>query len=570
MVEHERKWWKEGTVYQIYPSSFCDSNGDGIGDIAGIQSKLDYLKDLGIDIIWLSPHYKSPQVDMGYDISDYKDIHAPYGTLQDTVDLINNCHSRGLKIIFDLVVNHTSDQHAWFQESRKSKDSPKRDWYIWHDGKLDSNGRRVPPNNWEAYFGGSAWEWDETSQQYYLHLFCKEQPDLNWENPTVREAIYEDACNFWLEKGVDGFRIDTVNLYSKTPGFPDAPIIDPGAEFQAGFKLYCNGPRMHEFLKEMHDKTFGRYDTFTVGELGNTSDDLVLDYVSAKRKELSEVFKFNVVETGRNEAKDRFLVNPWKLPEFKSGFVANQKLIEGTDAWTTTFVENHDQPRSISRFGNDSKEYYEITGKLIATLLAGMSGTLYIYQGQEIGMTNASRDWTIEDYKDVASIDYFNIYKNRYGLKKAMEAGMDNLQKAARDHSRTPVQWDDSEHAGFTSGTPWMRVNENYKYINVKSQLENNGSVLQYYRQALKVRKQYKDLFVYGSFTLLDKDNENVFTYVKEYGTQKAIFYLNFSTERQPLPEVEGFEQSNLVLSNIPGEVTTDLSPYEGRIYVSV
>jgi oligo-1,6-glucosidase len=556
-----KNWWKEGTVYQIYPSSFCDSNGDGIGDIPGIISKLDYIKQLGVDIIWLSPHYKSPQVDMGYDISDYKDIHRPYGTLEDCQALIDGCHERGMKIIFDLVVNHTSDQHDWFLESRKSTKNPKRNWYIWKDPKYDSEGNRVPPNNWMSTFQGSAWEWDETTQQYYLHLFAKQQPDLNWENPETREAIYADALNFWLERGVNGFRIDVVALYSKDQRFLDAPDDN-------GSKYYYNGPRMHEFLKEMYNKTFGRYDTFTVGELGNFDPNVVFDYVGASRKELSEVFLFDHVSTGRRP--EWHVIDDWKLPELKLNISKTQTYIDGNDSWSTVYLENHDQPRSISRFASDKPQYRTLSGKLLAILLTTMSGTLYVYQGQEIGMTNFSRSWPIEDYKDVDAQNYYRDTRKSKG-NGVTEWIMDNLQKMARDHARTPFQWDDSRNAGFTTGEPWMRVNDNYNEINVKSQIDDTSSVLNFWKQALKLRKENKNIFVYGSFQLRFPEDENLFIVVKESEGRKALVVMNFTADAQKLLVPNDLKELKLLLTNVPeNKDTNTLAPYEGRIYLEV
>lgn len=379
MAIKQRPWWKDGVVYQIYPASFKDSNGDGIGDIPGITQSLDYLKSLGIDIVWICPMYDSPQIDMGYDISDYENVYPPYGTLSDMEELIHECHKRGMRIILDLVINHTSDQHKWFKESRSSKDNPKRDWYIWRPAKYDEQGNPKPPNNWRSNFGGSVWEWDENTQEYYLHLFCPEQPDLNWENEETRKAIYASAMTFWLDKGVDGFRVDTVNMYSKDTAYPNAPITDHGAEWQEAGKVYCNGPRMHEFLAEMN-AILCKYDAMTVGECPHTPDPKrVLQYVSAKEKQLNMVFQFDVVDVGMGSVF-KYQTTPFafKLDDIKAAIGRTQGIITGTDAWTTVFMENHDQARSISRFGNDSPQWRVRSGKMLALMLSALSGTLYV------------------------------------------------------------------------------------------------------------------------------------------------------------------------------------------------
>ena len=453
----DKDWWKHSTIYQIYPSSFKDSNGDGVGDIPGIISKLDYLRSVGVDVVWLSPHYKSPQVDMGYDISDYKDIYEKYGTLKDCDKLIEQCHARGMRIIFDLVVNHTSDQHAWFQESKSSKDSPKRDWYIWRPAKYDENGLRHPPNNWASFFGGSAWEWDENTQEYYLHLFTKEQPDVNWRNLGAREAVYNDAIIFWLDKGVDGFRIDTVEIYSKPEVLVDAPVTDPDLEFQNPSSLVREGSQLHEIVREMNDKGFSKYDCMTVGEGSPTTYEEILKYISEKRHELNLVFQFDVFNIGKNN--QLHVIEPYGLSDIKRAVSKWQRLIIGTDGWTTAFLENHDGGRSVSRFASDSERNFRVSSaKLLSVFLSTLSGTLFLYQGQEIGMVNIPKDWPMEDYKDVETLQAYDIEKERCkGDPEKMKILMKYIHAFARDHARTPVQWDDSEHGGFTSGKPWMK-----------------------------------------------------------------------------------------------------------------
>ncbi|KAJ9132590.1 Alpha amylase [Pleurostoma richardsiae] len=395
-----KTWWKEAIVYQIYPASFFDSDGDGVGDIPGIISKLDYLQGLGVNVLWLSPIYKSPQVDMGYDVSDYRDIHTPYGTLSDVDHLIAELHNRRMKLLMDLVVNHTSDQHAWFKQSRSSKTDPKRDWYIWRSPRRDESGQRLPPNNWSSIFGGSAWQYDAVTDSYYLHLFAAEQPDLNFENPAVREAVHSDM-RFWLDRGIDGFRMDSVNLLSKAPGLPDASVSCVGAPYQPAFKHFVNGPRIHEWLGEMNDKVLSNYDLMTVGELPMTPDPKdVLKFVASGRKELNMVFQTDLVDLGFGH-EGKFFPYHWKLPELKRIVNKWQTLLAAQDGWNAVFLENHDNGRSVSRFASDAPRYRLVSAKMLAMLLGTLGGTLYLYQGQEIGMKNAPEDWGLEDYIDL-------------------------------------------------------------------------------------------------------------------------------------------------------------------------
>ncbi|RFU23807.1 hypothetical protein B7463_g12533, partial [Scytalidium lignicola] len=568
----QRKWWKDGVVYQIYPASFKDSNGDGIGDIPGIISKLDYIKSLGVDIVWVCPFYKSPQVDMGYDISNYEDIHAPYGTLSDVEELIRGCHERGLKVIFDLVINHTSSLHSWFQESRKSKDSAKRDWYIWRPAKYDADGRRMPPNNWRSHFSGSAWTWDEATQEYYLHLFASEQPDLNWENPETRRAIYKSSMLFWLEKGVDGFRVDTVNMYSKDPSLADAPILQPEKFDQLAVDLFCNGPSMFEYLREMNE-IMKPFDVMTVGELPNTPQvDRVLAYVSAKEERLNMVFNFDAVYVGQG-ADARFNTHPFTLADFKKSLSKWQSSIIGNDAWTTAFLENHDQGRSISRFASDAPEYRDASGKLLAILTTCLTGTLYIYQGQEIGMINMPKSWPVEEYKCIKSVNHYNMVKKLTNNDPAeLSKALKGIQQVARDHARTPMQWDSSENAGFTNGPgrPWMRVHDEYPSINVEKQISDPKSILSFWKQMLRLRKQYADLLIYGDYEVYDVENVDTFIFSKTYGGQYALVVLNFTAKEQgfenPMEEKKR-GKLELLVSNVEDPVDT-LKPYEGRVYL--
>ncbi|CAG84911.1 DEHA2A13882p [Debaryomyces hansenii CBS767] len=560
-------WWKDASVYQIWPASYKDSNGDGVGDIPGIISTLNYVKSLGTDVIWLSPMYDSPQDDMGYDISNYEKVYPKYGTLEDMDNLIEGTHKRGMKLILDLVINHTSTEHDWFKQSRSSKTDPKRDWYIWKPARYDAEGNRHPPNNWVSHFSGSAWAYDETTDEYYLHLFAESQPDLNWENEETRKAIYKSALSFWFEKGIDGFRIDTAGMYSKVQSFSDAPIVFPDSEWQPCQKYFQNGPRIHEFHKEMFASVTSKYDAMTVGEVGHSPREDSLKYVSAKEKEMNMMFLFDAVEVGSNPS-DRFIYDGYKLTDFKKAVQNQSSFIEGTDAWSTVFYENHDQPRSITRFGNDSNKYRVKSGKLLALLQSTLSGTLYIYQGQEIGMTNLPRSWSIDEYLDINTINYYKEFKAKYGdNKEKMDKLMDNINLLARDHARSPVQWDDTENAGFSTGKPWMRVNDNYKEINVASQVNDPNSLFSFWKQSLKIRKEYKDLLIYGSFKILDNENQKIFTYVKEAAGQKAYIVLNFTSESLKFENLDG-GKLELLHSNVNVEDEGTLSPYEGRFYL--
>lgn len=557
-------WWKDASVYQIWPASYKDSNGDGVGDIPGIISTLDYVKDLGIDVIWLSPMYDSPQDDMGYDISDYESVYPKYGTLEDMDTLISEVHSRGMKLILDLVINHTSSAHKWFEESRSSKTNPKRDWYIWKPAKYDADGNRKPPTNWRSHFSQSAWTYDEKTDEYYLHLFAKSQPDLNWENPETRNAIYDSALSFWFKKGIDGFRIDTAGMYSKVQTFQDAPIVIPGQDIQPCGMYFNNGPRIHEFHKEMFEKVTSKYDAMTVGEVGKSTREDALSFVSAKEKEMNMMFLFDVVELGASPS-DRFKDLGWTLTDLKDAVNSMSSFIKGTDAWSTCFFENHDQPRSITRFGNASPEFLFKSGKMLATLLTSLTGTLFIYQGQEIGMTNVPQDWDIKEYLDLNSFQYYDLCTKVQGVTDT-KALMKSINAVARDNARTPVQWDDSEYAGFSTAKPWMRVNENYKLVNAKSQISDPNSLYNFYKKALQVRKAYKDVFIYGDLEIVDYENQQVFSFLKTKDGKTAYVVLNFTDKEQPFTPIEG--ELELVLSNVEKPEGTTLTPYESRVYI--
>ncbi|KAF2003443.1 glycoside hydrolase family 13 protein [Amniculicola lignicola CBS 123094] len=569
MTVAEHKWWKDGVVYQIYPASFKDSNNDGIGDLPGIISELDYIKSIGVDTIWICPMYDSPQVDMGYDISDYENVYPPYGTVDDMDKLIAETHARGMRVILDLVVNHTSDQHKWFQESRSSKTSPKRDWYIWRPARY-VNGIRKPPNNWMSNFGGSVWQWDEETEEYYLHLFCPEQPDLNWENEETRQAIYKSAMEFWLKRGVDGFRVDTVNMYSKG-SMVDAPITDPRSEWQFAGLQYCNGPRMHEFLGEMN-AILEKYDAMTVGECPNTPDMThVLKYVSAQEKQLNMVFQFDVVDIGQGPYKFQTTPFNWKLPEFKKAIETTQVLHRGNDGWTTAFLENHDQSRSISRFGSDAPAHRIPSGKMLAMMMMALSGTLFIYQGQEIGMVNFPLDWDMTEYKDVDSSNYYKMVDERSGHdEKELASAKAALQHLSRDHARVPMAWRNAANAGFSAVKPWMRANEDYAVCNAEQQKGDKNSVLSFWKRMIELRRQYKDVFVHGDFDVVDMENIDIFTFTKTWRNQKALVVLNFTDKEQKVSIAAGFrdQKANLLASSVDNCAPDALAAYEGRVYL--
>ncbi|EIN06497.1 glycoside hydrolase family 13 protein [Punctularia strigosozonata HHB-11173 SS5] len=578
-----RQWQKSAVVYQIYPVSFFDSNGDGLGDLKGIEGKLDYLKELGADVLWLSPIYPSPLADMGYDISDYKNIDPRYGTLQDWDRLVEGVHARDMKLVMDLVVNHTSDEHAWFKESRSSKINPKRDWYIWRPPKYDKDGNRMEPNNWRSVFQGSAWQWDENTEEYYLHLYVPGQPDLNWENPEVRNAVWS-VLRFWLDRGCDGFRMDVINLISKVPGLPDAPITDLEGKYQVASMFYANGPRVHEFLQEMRQKVLSSYDTFTVGEapFSYSADDLAA-YVLPPNRELNMVFQFEHMGLDEVSGQDPLVPAKWTLADLKRVTEKWQTFKRDEGYWNSIYIQNHDQARAVSRFGNDSPKWRAVSAKLLCMFNASLSGTLFVYQGEEIGMKNFPRSWGIEEYKDVASQNYYQKRKKAGpGVEIDMSDVVDGLQKKARDHARTPVQWDSSPNAGFTTGTPWMRTNddEGERAWTIAAQLQDPDSVLSFYRQALKVRKEH-DVLIYGDFKQFAPEHPQIFAYTRSLGDAvKALILLNFGENEADIAIPQDVENrflgnSRLVLTNYASEEeakvdsSVTLKGYEGRIYVT-
>jgi len=554
----QKKWWKESVVYQIYPRSFMDSNGDGIGDLQGIIAKLDYLKTLGVDVIWLSPVYKSSNDDNGYDISDYQDIMDEFGTLKDWEELLSGLHDRGMKLMMDLVVNHSSDEHAWFIESRKSKDNPYRDYYIWRDGK---DGKE--PNNWSSFFSGSAWQYDEATDQYYLHLFSKKQPDLNWENETVRKEVYE-MMTWWLDKGIDGFRMDVINLISKVEGLPDGP---GEGRYEWGGEHFMNGPRVHEFLQEMNKEVLSKYDIITVGESPGATVEDAVQYANNQDTELNMIFTFEHMDIDSGEG-GKWDLKPFKLTAFKEVMSKWQNGLNGR-GWNSLYLNNHDQPRMVSRFGDD-KKYRVESAKMLATFLHMLQGTPYIYQGEEIGMTNVQFD--LEDYND---IEIKNMYR-----ETVIEGGEnpDKVMKAiyakGRDNARTPVQWDATENGGFTTGKPWLKLNPNYKDINVEQALKDENSIFYYYQKLIKLRKQH-DIIVYGDYQLITEDDEQIYAYTRTLKEETLLVITNFSSENPGfnLPTDLSFEKKDLLISNYEVEETEDiveiaLKPYEARVYL--
>lgn len=533
------KWWKNAVVYQIYPKSFQDSNKDGIGDLKGIIKRMDYLGELGIDAIWLSPVCKSPQEDNGYDISDYRDIDPMFGCLEDMEALIAEAKKYNIRIIMDLVLNHTSNKHRWFEEAKKSKDNPYHDYYVWRDGK-----EGVPPNDMKGVFGGSAWKWVPEIQQYYFHQFLPEQPDLNWDNPQVRKEIY-DMILWWMDKGVGGFRLDVIDQIAKEPDQ----------------RITINGPRLHEFIRELSKETFQKGDLITVGEAWGANPELGKLYSNPDGSEFSMVFQFEHIGLDQQEGKEKWDLTP--LPFLKLKQVMNRWQTELYNCgWNSLFWNNHDLPRIVSRWGNDG-EYRVESAKMLAILLHGMQGTPYIYQGEELGMTNVQYD--IKDYRDV---EIHNMYQERLEAGYAKEDVMRSIYAKGRDNARTPMQWDDTEYAGFTDGTPWIKVNSNYKEINAKTQVNDPNSIFSCYKKLIQLRKDYP-VFVDGKFTLLLEEDENIFAYQRKNGEQTLVVVCNFFDKTVEMPLVEECGDMEVLFGNY--EKINDeemLRPYEARIYI--
>ena len=550
-----KNWWKDSVVYQIYPRSFKDSNGDGFGDLQGVIEKLDYLKELGIDVIWLSPVFDSPQDDNGYDIRDYRSIYAGFGSNEDMEELINKAHDRDIKIVLDLVVNHTSDEHAWFVESRKSKDNEYSDYYIWKDPKEDGS----EPNNWGSSFCGSAWEYCEERGQYYLHFYSKKQPDLNWENPEVRQEVY-DLMKFWMEKGADGWRMDVIASISKDQNYPDYPEED-GRKYYTG-KYHSNGPRLHEFIHEMNQEVLSKYDCMTVGEAPGSTPEVARLFTDPAREELNMIFTFEHMNIDRipGSVNRKWALKPFDLRDLKRVMSEWQTKLYGR-GWNALYFENHDQPRVISRWGNDTV-YREKCAKAYATILHGMQGTPYIYQGEEIGMTNVHFD--LDEYED---IEVRNAYKELVLNGKTISE--DDFKKAvwnkSRDNARTPMQWDDSDNAGFTTGKPWFRVSDRYKEINVKQALVDKESIFYYYKKLIELRHK-ESLLTEGNYQLLLPEDEKIFAYLRNTENETWLIAANMSEDTVLTDELKTFvnEKQDIIIGNYD-RVNLDeaLRPYE-------
>ncbi|MDS3866465.1 alpha-glucosidase [Staphylococcus hominis] len=544
----EKNWWKEAVAYQVYPRSFNDSNNDGIGDLPGMVEKLDYLKDLGIDVIWLSPMYKSPNDDNGYDISDYQDIMEEFGTMEDFNHLLSETHKRGMKLILDLVVNHTSDEHPWFIESRSSKDNPKRDWYIWADPKSDGS----EPNNWESIFNGSTWEYDDTTKQYYFHLFSKKQPDLNWSNPDVREAVFK-MMNWWFEKGIDGFRVDAITHIKKTFEAGDLPV-PKGKQYAPAFDVDMNQPGIQDWLQEMKDKSLSHYDIMTVGEANGVNPDNAKEWVGEKEGKFNMIFQFEHLglwSTGDSK---------FDVLSYKNVLNRWQKQLEGI-GWNALFIENHDQPRRVSTWGDDKKYWFEsATSHAVVYFL--QQGTPFIYQGQEIGMTNYPFE-SIETFNDVAVKTEYQIVKSQGGDVNQL---LDKYKMENRDNSRTPMQWTNEVNGGFTEGTPWFPVNPNYKTINVAQQSEDSDSVLNFYKRLIKIKKS-DDIYTYGEFNLIDDANENIFAYTRKLNNKTVLVAGNLTDHVASLNLPFEVEPSQIKLHNYKNDLDiTNMRPFEAFV----
>ncbi len=544
----QQKWWKEEVIYQIYPRSFKDSTGNGIGDLRGIISKMDYLKELGVDIIWMSPVYPSPNDDNGYDISDYRNIHPEFGTMADFDELLAGLHQRGMRLIMDLVVNHSSDEHEWFKKSRESKDNPYRDYYIWKPGK---NGG--PPNNWQSFFGGSAWKHDEKTDEYFLHLFTKKQPDLNWENPKVRQEVY-DLIKFWLDKGIDGFRMDVIPLISKRLEFADTALPSFGEIVE---KVYSNGPKVHEYINEMYETVLKHYDIMTVGEGPGISKDVGLKYVGHDRGELNMIFHLDTMFLGFGPG-GKFDPVPYDWSDVKRIFREWYEAM-GDSGWVSIFLDNHDFPRMVSRFGNDD-HYRNESAKLLAMLVLTLRGTACIYQGSEMGMTNVHFD-SIEDYRDVETL---NFYKEYIEKGVSSEDFLKMVHEYGRDNVRTPIQWDATHHGGFTKGTPWIKVNPNYPAINAEEVLKDKNSIFYWYKNLLAYRKKNKTL-VYGEWKEIKQTSENLYVYERFDTDNHYYIVLNHSDVEETFEL--NLDNHQLDFQNVKNNDLSHLKPWEARLY---
>jgi len=550
----KKVWWKEVVAYQIYPRSFMDSNGDGIGDLKGVISKLDYIKDLGIDVIWICPMYKSPNDDNGYDISDYQDIMGEFGSMRDFDELLKEVHNRGMRLIIDLVINHTSDEHQWFIESRSSKDNSKRDWYIWRDGKEGKE-----PNNWESIFGDSAWEYDEKTKQYFLHLFSKKQPDLNWENGEMRQAVYE-MINWWLDKGIDGFRIDAISHIKKEEGLKD--MDNPQVvKYVPSFQKHMNVDGIHEYLEELSKSTFDKYNIMTVGEANGVKIEDAPLWVGEEEGKFNMIFQFEHLDLWNTSSSNRL-----DIISLKRILSKWQKGLENK-GWNALYIENHDIPRIVSTWGND-KEYWRESSTALAVMYFMMQGTPFIYQGQEIGMTNVQFE-TIDEYDDVRTRNMYSISREQ-GVPH--EAIMKEIWQQSRDNSRTPMQWDSIINGGFSTGKPWIGVNPNYKEINVSNQEKDPNSILNFYKKMIAMRKE-NPILVYGEYNLILENHEQIFAYTRTFDKEKLLIICNLSS-LEAMYEYGDLELSyeGLMLTNYKIEPHKNISkfilqPYEARVY---
>ena len=550
----QKAWWKEAIVYQIYPASFLDSDGDGLGDVPGIISKVPYIKSLGADTIWLSPIFKSPQKDMGYDVADYRSIHSPYGTVEDVQRLIDELHANQMRLLMDLVVNHTSDEHDWFRESASSRSSPKRNWYFWRDPTYDKQGHRKEPNNWRSIFGGSAWHYDETTEQYYLALFLPSQPDLNWANNDMRQATYDDM-RFWLDRGVDGFRIDSMNLMSKHPDLPDGEVVND-EPYQSGAAYFASGPRMHEYIREMRTEVFDHYDAMTVGELGFTKDEKsVAEYVAEDRHELNMIFTGDIVDMdfGAKAKYERDDFHPRKIREITNLW---QSAMPKFNGWNSIYLDNHDSGRSLTRYASDAPEHRAMAAKMLATYLLTLSGTPFMLAGEEIGMANLGPGYGPDAYIDIEAKNYYNeVLKTRGGDKSQMSDVLREMQLKARDHGRLPMQWDSSPNAGFTtpSAQSWMTINKDHIDWNVADQVKESDSVLSYWKRVLAMRKEHVDVLVYGAYEALPQTQTGDWVLGwRRKGNESGdeiIALLNFAKDEQRIL-LEGIRENTVLLSN--------------------
>ncbi|AKJ29153.1 glycoside hydrolase family 13 protein [Caldimonas brevitalea] len=552
-------WWKRSVVYQIYPRSFCDGNGDGIGDLRGIIGKLDHLQALGIDVVWLSPVYASPNDDNGYDISDYRAIMPEFGTMADFDEMLDGLHRRGIKLMMDLVVNHTSDEHDWFVQACRSCDNPYRDYYIWRAPREDGS----EPNNWESAFGGSAWQFHEPTGEYYLHLFSKKQPDLNWDNPKVREEVY-DLMHFWLRKGVDGFRMDVINMIAKTPGLPDAPVCDPSSRWQPAFTTAADEDRLLLYLREMKERVLSHYDIITVGETPTVTTRLGLALTHQETGALHMLFQFEHMDLDHQGSK--WMGRELDLYELKR--VTSRWQTElAVHGWNSLYLSNHDQPRPVSRFGDD-EEYRVESAKLLATFLHLQQGTPFIYQGEELGMTNVRFD-SIDDYRDIETLNMYRIAVHERG--EDPQQVLSWIHAKSRDNARTPFQWDDSEHAGFSTVRPWIGVNPNYRYVNAAQALADPDSVFRYYRCLIELRKAHA-ILVDGRYDLLNDTPDEVFAFTRTLGEQRLLVALNFSPDTVPWRRPDRLELGPVLIGNLPDEPAVSdgvvsLRPYEARVW---